>query len=746
MIKKIPTLIFCFNLLFIISNAQPPNYAFQASSGTYTPLTGGTVAVITSGDFDDGFSNGIPLGFTFTYNGTAYTTISASANGWTALGTNITLTTSTTNLTSGANRPKLAPLYEDIHLVANSNLTYATTGSFGSRVFTIQYANVLWDFAATTASLSFQVKLYEGTNIIEFVYQQEAGAVELNASGGASIGISTTATGSNSFLSLSDSGPEPNVSSTVETTTIGTRPATGQIYRWIPYCTAGATTTTGEKISNFTYNTINNNSTSTAGYENFSSQLSTVFLFPNSTLPFSTTISSFVPTDEVKIFIDFNHNGDFSDPGETVFTSTGPLASGTVTGNIVIPAISSSVLTGRTRLRIRVHDTNNGSNATACGTSTTGQVEDYSIDIQNCVELNIISQPANTTICNGGSGSITIATGGTNLTHQWQVSTNGGVSFADLSNTGNHSGVTTKTLNISNVTLAMNNYQYRVIMSGTCTPANTASNAAVLTVNTAATITTNPIDGNKCVGTNISFTGAASGSSPTYQWQVSTDGGFVYSDLSGATSATLTLNNVTMDQNGNRYRLVATVVSCGSVMSSPAILTTYALPTVTIAAAPIDQVKPGTTTFISAGSVPSPVSYVWRFNGAIIPGATTKTVAADVNGIGKYNVTVTDINGCANTSADLTIRGLYDNWLYIYPNPNNGQFTVRWYSYWTYERFVITVMSASGQIVAIKEFNSNTNYYPMQLDLRHLATGIYAIVVSDPYTGDKARGKVFIQR
>jgi hypothetical protein len=704
------------------------------------------VAVIASGDFDDGFVNGIPIGFTFTYNGTAYTTISASANGWTAFGSLNLTTTSTTNLTTGTGRPKLAPLFEDIHLVNNSNLTYSTTGAAGSRVFTLQYANVKWDFNALIPSLSFQIKLYEGTNVIEFIYQQESGAVELNSSGGAAIGITTTATGSGSFLSLSDSGPNPNVSSTVETLNIGVRPATGQIYRWIPYCTAGATNTTGEKISNFTYNTINNNSSSTAGYENFSNTLSTIYLFPNSTLPFSTTISSFLPTDEVNIYIDFNHNGDFSDAGETVFTSTGPLSSGTVTGNIVIPAISSSVLTGRTRLRIRVHDTNNGPNGTSCGTSTSGQVEDYSIDIQNCVTASITTQPQNTTICNGNGGSITIATSGTNLTHQWQVSTNGGSSFSDLTNTGIYSGVTTKTLNISAVNLTMNNYQYRVIINGQCTGLNTASNAAVLTVNTPATITTNPVDGNKCVGTTISFTGAASGSSPTYQWQVSTDGGFNYSNIAGATSATLTLDNLAMSQNGNRYRLVANVTSCGSVASSPAILTTYALPAVTISAAPLDQVKPGTTTYITAGSVPSPVSYVWKFNGAVIPGATTKTLLVDVNGIGKYNATVTDINGCSNTSPDFSISGLSDNWLYIYPNPNNGQFTVRWYSYWTFERFVITVISASGQIVAIKEFNSNTNYYPMQLDLRNLATGIYAIVVSDPYTGAKARGKVFIQR
>jgi len=742
---RIFTLIICL-VLFFSSNAQPPNYAFQAESGTYTPLVGGTVAVITSGDFDDGFSNALPIGFTFTYNGTNYTTISASANGWTALGTNITVTTSTTNLTSAANRPKLAPLYEDIHLVSNSNLTYVTTGVVGSRVFTLQWANCLWDFAATTPSISFQVKLYEGTNVIEFVYQQESGSVELNSSGGAAIGITTTATGSGSFLSLSDAGTNPSVSSTVETLNIGVRPATGQIYRWIPYCAASATNTTGEKISNFTYNTINNNSVSTAGYENFSNTSTTVYLLPTSTLPFSTTISSFVPTDEVKIFIDFNHDGDFNDASETVYTSTGPLASGTVTGNITIPALSSTVLSGRTRLRIRLHDTGNGPNATSCGTSTTGQVEDYSIDIQTCVEANITSQPANTTICNSGTGSITIATTGTNLTHQWQISTNGGGSFTDIANSSTYAGVSTRTLTITGATLAMNNYQYRVVINGTCTPANTTSAAAILTVNTPAAITTNPVDGNRCAGTSISFTSAASGSSPSYQWQVSTDGGFNYTNLSGATSATHTLSNVSMALNGNRYRCVATVLSCGSITSAPAILTVYALPVVTISVAPIDQLKPGITTYVTAGSVPSPVNYVWKFNNTIIQGANTRSVLADVNGIGKYNVTVTDINGCSNTSPDLDVKALSSDKLFIYPNPNNGQFTVRWYSYWIFEKFVVTITSASGSVVAKKVFNTNNNYYPMQFDLRGLATGIYMVHVFDEYTGTEAVGKVFIQR
>ena len=119
---------------------------------------------------------------------------------------------------------------------------------------------------------------------------------------------------------------------------------------------------------------------------------------------------------------------------------------------------------------------------------------------------------------------------------------------------------------------------------------------------------------------------------------------------------------------------------------------------------------------------------------------------ADVNGIGKYNVTVTDVNGCSNTSVDLHVKALSSDKLFIYPNPNNGQFTVRWYSYWIYEQFIVTITSASGCVVKKKIFNSNNNYYPMQFDLRDLATGIYMLHVFDEYTGAEAVGKIFIQR
>ena len=55
-------------------------YSFAASSGTYTAITGGTVAA--SGAWDDTQVNAVPIGFTFKFNGINYTTVSINPNGY----------------------------------------------------------------------------------------------------------------------------------------------------------------------------------------------------------------------------------------------------------------------------------------------------------------------------------------------------------------------------------------------------------------------------------------------------------------------------------------------------------------------------------------------------------------------------------------------------------------------------------------------------------------------------------------
>src|SRR4029077_8860386 len=135
----------------------PPNYAFQAASGIYTPLTGGTAVVLTynaAANYDDGITtpaNAIPIGFTFNYNGTNYTSIKPCANGWasfstTALANNAD--TWTNNLPTGpvANqRPMIAPLWDDMDMSAGS-VTYLLSGATPNRVLTIQWSGCKWDY------------------------------------------------------------------------------------------------------------------------------------------------------------------------------------------------------------------------------------------------------------------------------------------------------------------------------------------------------------------------------------------------------------------------------------------------------------------------------------------------------------------------------------------------------------------------------------------------------------------------
>lgn len=743
-----------FLLLAGTCSAQAPNYAFQAAAGTYTAISGGIAVTLTyngAANNDDGITtpaNAIAIGFPFNYNGINYTSIKPCANGWASFSTTALANNAdswTNNLATGpvANqRPIIAPLWDDMDMGAGS-VTYLLTGATPNRILTIQWSGCKWDYNGTSPAMSFQAKLYETTNIIEFIYMQESGSIASN-SGGASIGITGTASGS--YLSLDGSGTSPFASASVEKMDILTKPATGQIYRWIPYCSAGATITTGEKISNFTYNTINNNSSSTVVYENFSNVLTTVNLFPNSILPFSVSVSSFAATDEVAMFIDFNHNGDFSDPGETIFTSTLPLSSGTITGNITIPAISSTVLQGRTRLRIRLHDTGNGPNATSCGASTAGQVEDYSVDIQPCFAGVIATQPSNTSVCNGGNGSISVGTTGTGLTYQWQVSTNGGGNYINVSNGAPYSGATTTTLGISGATSSMNGYLYKVIINGTCTAPNLTSSAATLTINTAGAITANPVNSTVCQGSTATFTVAASGSAPTYQWQVSTDGGMTYSNQGSGNAVTLSLPGVLTSLSLNRYKAIVTIPSCGSVTSGVAILKVNPTPEVTISSAPVSQIQPGLTTTLFATSSPAGATYSWTRNGVVVPGANASTLVVNVDGLGKYKTTVTDINGCTNTTEELTITGLPNDRMFIYPNPTpDGVFHVRLFSFYLADIRTITVYNSLGVVVARQEFRVTSPYQEATFDLKHIAAGVYMVEVRHKYVDMTIKGKVIIR-
>ncbi len=92
-------------------------------------------------------------------------------------------------------------------------------------------------------------------------------------------------------------------------------------------------------------------------------------------------------------------------------------------------------------------------------------------------------QPASTSTSTGANATFTVTATGVGLTYQWEESTNGGGSFSTITNGGIYSGATTATLTLTGVTIVMDTYKYRCVITGTCGNA-TSNGVATLTVTT----------------------------------------------------------------------------------------------------------------------------------------------------------------------------------------------------------------------------------------------------------------------
>jgi hypothetical protein len=201
----------------------------------YTELTGVTVLPLALDDSTCRFQ----LPFQFTYDGVVYDSAQVSTNGWIELGKGSEYATLGLTGTS-----RIGDLYNDNNLLAYSTrpnkvfsawwddlsmrpyqgatdsgeISYKVSGTEPSRVLTIQYKNIAAYFYngtqigfASNTRLNWQVKMYEGTNIIQFHY----GPIRKGAlidypfgvpSLGASIGLKDTLGGDYHFFDIASNG------------------------------------------------------------------------------------------------------------------------------------------------------------------------------------------------------------------------------------------------------------------------------------------------------------------------------------------------------------------------------------------------------------------------------------------------------------------------------------------------------------------------------------------------------------
>ncbi|OON66799.1 T9SS type A sorting domain-containing protein [Hymenobacter sp. CRA2] len=257
------------------AQAQGLNYGTSGATSTTTSFvdlgTNGTV--INVADPDDDVSNPQSIGFPFAYNGQVFTQFVLGTNGFMKLGNTPTSDVFDDFFSSSdpADNNLLFPLFNDL-VGTSTSYRVATSGTAPNRVCTIQWGNMTEyvprasPIPAQFTNFTFQVKLYETTNNIEFVYgpntpgstaDEQVGGVGLKGSGPATgqllLAVKTTAT----------PWASPTFQNTNYTTTYfeydkNNLPTAGQTFRFAPdACSPPAglnftSITTTSAVANFT--------------------------------------------------------------------------------------------------------------------------------------------------------------------------------------------------------------------------------------------------------------------------------------------------------------------------------------------------------------------------------------------------------------------------------------------------------------------------------------------------------------
>jgi hypothetical protein len=261
-------------------------------------------------------------------------------------------------------------------------------------------------------------------------------------------------------------------------------------------------------------------------------------------------------------------------------------------------------------------------------------------------------------------------------------------------------------------------------------------------------ITQQPTNRTVCVGANATFSLTAVTSPNTggplgYQWQQWNGSAWV--NVSGATASSFTVSSTTLAMNTNTFRCVVTGL-CTIINSGAATLFVNPLPTISIAAVTLNTLQPTQTTNVVATVNPAGGSFVWTRNGTNIGVSGPIVGPLTVDNLGTYLAVYTDPNGCQVTSSSLVISALASDNIWIYPNPNSGQFNVRYYNQ-SGESATIKVFNALGQLVYQKATATGTPYSLTTVTLpATIPNGVYEVKVLGASGKELAAKKIIVNK
>ncbi|MCW3108948.1 MAG: zinc metalloprotease [Segetibacter sp.] len=127
-----------------------------------------------------------------------------------------------------------------------------------------------------------------------------------------------------------------------------------------------------------------------------------------------------------------------------------------------------------------------------------------------CTAPSITTPPTDKSLTSPTGTSFSISASGSNNSYRWQY--NKGSGWLDVPNSTPYSGTTSRNLIISSTSPGMNGYQYKCIVSSSCTTSTATSSGATLTVSTASSACNND---NSCAPKPLSITSSCFSTSCT---------------------------------------------------------------------------------------------------------------------------------------------------------------------------------------------------------------------------------------
>lgn len=249
-------------------------------------------------------------------------------------------------------------------------------------------------------------------------------------------------------------------------------------------------------------------------------------------------------------------NSDYIGIDNVTFTSVGGPAQGTWTGpagTMWTNAAATTPYTGTPATTIYVNPTASSTYGVSFTTLTPCTSAVTNVPINVVQPAAVTAQPANTTVCDAGTATFTVAGSGGPLTYQWQRSVDGGLTYSNIS------GATGTTLTVSGVTLSMTGYRYRAVLSAAPCAGAATSNGAILTVVPRPVVTLTATDLSLTPGQFSTITASSTPAAASYTWQLNG------SPLTGTTNT----RTIGIDQLGT-YTVTATTAGPPACTSADA--------------------------------------------------------------------------------------------------------------------------------------------------------------------------------